>query len=329
MATILRACPSGTGRFTCGSRLVTAWMVKLIHPQGSIQLGFTIDSRRKREGGIYMDLNRRRAVISLISLMIILTSFYCPNLAAQDLVFADGFEDGTCNAWSYAVGLMTPPPAVFRVSDLDLRDPHIFVDVPLVGCLDLTDDPIPGIVPSLNQMVEDSITGDSDGDGLLDTSVLLLFRPLDQSSSGLPFELREGECTEPLATTICGNAAGSGAAISTYDSQSAGICLAPVPGTTSGYTPAISEPVASCFFSQPVTGTIPFGDIWLSLNDAQVGGTYLGDPAYALGSGLIRGFLTEADADAMLLPADIPLIGGAPLSSLPGGTGCCAASDDP
>ncbi|MCU0757367.1 MAG: hypothetical protein MUE46_20025 [Xanthomonadales bacterium] len=41
--------------------------------------------------------------------------------------------------------------------------------------------------------------------------------------------------------------------------------------------------------------------------------------------GLLRGFLTEAAADATLLPADLPVIGGRPLSSLfRGGTGNCS-----
>jgi len=43
----------------------------------------------------------------------------------------------------------------------------------------------------------------------------------------------------------------------------------------------------------------------------------------------LRGFVREIDADQILIPPDVPLIGGQPLSALlPGGAGNCAAGDD-
>ena len=45
--------------------------------------------------------------------------------------------------------------------------------------------------------------------------------------------------------------------------------------------------------------------------------------------GLLLGFLLESEADAILIPADIPVVGGQPLSALfPGGTGNCSGGDD-
>ena len=65
------------------------------------------------------------------------------------------------------------------------------------------------------------------------------------------------------------------------------------------------------------------------LTDAQIAATFVGTPATSLSNGLMRGFLSEADANATLIPASVPLIGGRPLSSvLPGGTNACPSFSD-
>ena len=57
--------------------------------------------------------------------------------------------------------------------------------------------------------------------------------------------------------------------------------------------------------------------------------TYVGSPATGLVNGLIRGFVSETDADAIILPDTIDFVGGLPLSAvLPGGTGNCNGGDD-
>ena len=73
-----------------------------------------------------------------------------------------------------------------------------------------------------------------------------------------------------------------------------------------------------------------FEDIFdVPLTDVQVGSQYVGDPATGLTSGLLLGFLAESVANTLTIPADVPLVGGEPLSSvLPGGSGFCDSSDD-
>jgi hypothetical protein len=45
-------------------------------------------------------------------------------------------------------------------------------------------------------------------------------------------------------------------------------------------------------------------------------------------NGIIRGFISEADADSIELPAGLPLVGEQPVSSLfPGGTGNCRTGE--
>lgn len=119
-------------------------------------------------------------------------------------VFADGFESGNTLAWSASVGEPALPPAeVFRLSDLDLRDPHLFVS-PGFGCFDFTDQDVPLFPGSaFNNQLQATITGDSEPDGLLDSSFLLEFRPFDEVAMALRLDIGPGLCSAPVAGTSC------------------------------------------------------------------------------------------------------------------------------
>lgn len=244
-----------------------------------------------------------------------------------DLIFSDDFELGTTELWSTVVGLL-PLPDAFRISDLDLRDPHVFVSLsPL--CLDFTDTPIPLTDISFNNNVEALITTDDDMDGLLDLSLLMLFRPLDATGTGERVDFQNGACSAPLATTSCTVADGSLATKLDYDGLTAGTCLEALAGTTSGYSPGITDVAAPCFTTVAETLTVDLLGIPVTLQEGQLAAAFVGDPIDTLNPGLMRGFLSEADADAILIPADLPVIGGQPLSVLlPGGTGNCSPGDD-
>ncbi|PKN47252.1 MAG: hypothetical protein CVU59_03540 [Deltaproteobacteria bacterium HGW-Deltaproteobacteria-17] len=101
--------------------------------------------------------------------------------------------DGTC----HLEGL----PVVFRVNWIALRDPHLFIR-PLFTCYDCTDNAVLG-TPSVNAQMNTNISTDEDGDGQLDLSLILLFRPLNQTAgySG-PAEAGEAVCSPPMATTL-------------------------------------------------------------------------------------------------------------------------------
>ncbi len=246
----------------------------------------------------------------------------CLGLAASasGQIFEDDFETGDLSLWT----LTEPPaPVVFRFSDLDLRDPHVFINVIIAGCVDFTDQPqLGGLVPAFNATLEDSITVDGDGDGNLDLSVLQLFRPLDQDGGGR-LDTRNGVCSDPLVSTSCHPDALGPPLIGSYTSQDSGVCLGPVAGTTGGYNPAVPEPVGPCFVSLSETLSLDLGGVPLSLEDGQIAASFIGDPAAALDTGLLRGFLSE-EAAMTTLPPGIPQIGGQPISSLfPGGVGSC------
>jgi hypothetical protein len=81
--------------------------------------------------------------------------------------------------------------------------------------------------------------------------------------------------------------------------------------------------------SARTTITIDLGGIPITLRDAQIAATYVGTPASNTTNGLLRGFISETEANATILPSSLPLVGGQRLSSLlPGGMGNCSTRDD-
>jgi hypothetical protein len=246
---------------------------------------------------------------------------------AGDPISADGFESGNTLAWDLRLPPL-PVPDVFRFADLDLRDPHVFLDVPGFGCLDVTDDAPPG-GPSVNEQLATAVTTDDDGDGLLDLSVLLGFRPFDTAAVGLRLDAGPGDCLEPIGATVCDWRIPPVPRTTSYDALSSGACVEPHSGTTSGYTPGITVPFAPCVGSAPALLPFRLFGQTFALEEGQVGAAFLPGPVSVLSDGLFLGFLTEVVADTILLPPDLPIVGGQPLSILfPGGAGNCAAGDD-
>ena len=216
------------------------------------------------------------------------------------------------------------PPTAFRFTDLDLRDPHVFVN--FIACNDVTDTQLAGF--AVNSKFQDSITMDTDGDGLLDFSPTIVFRPLDQSAGTSDVEIHIADCTAPMAGTSCTAGAGS-TAMATATNMSGTQCLDALAGTTHGYSPAITPTSAPCFVTSPVTLTITVADIPITLHDARIAATYVGNPATTLANGLLMGFMSETDADNTTLPSSLPLVGGHPLSELlAGGKNSCPKYSD-
>ena len=223
------------------------------------------------------------------------------------------------------LGLLLASPALsaqstrFRITDLDLRDPHVWVS--LIGCNDVTE-------LSVNPQLQTAIETDGDGDGLLDASTLLEFLPLDQSAATNLFAAGGANCTAPAATTQC-DAITQPILAGDATLSSSGTCSQPLAGTTRPYALAVTNATAPCFASVTGSVVLDLGGIPITLTDARIAATFVGVPAQSLSNGLLRGFLSEADANATIIPATVPLIGGLPLSSvLAGGTGACPAFSD-
>lgn len=218
-------------------------------------------------------------------------------------------------------------PIAFRLSDLDIRDPHIYAVLPFFGCEDITDSVPLNLSDSVNDLLENAIQCDGDcgsagdDDGLLDVSFVLLFDPLDQANGGTgSVTVLEADCTAPMSSTTCSPSAGGLSQSGTYSTDTANTCLDVLPNTTRPYSPAITTPAPACFATDSISLTIDFSGISIPLEAVEAGATYVGNPATDLSNGLLRGFLSEAAADAIVIPDTIAVVGGRPLSSLlPGG----------
>jgi hypothetical protein len=254
-------------------------------------------------------------------------------LAAQlTSIFADGFESGNTLAWSASVGEPPLAPAeVFRMSDLDLRDPHLYVN-PGFGCFDITDQDIPLTTgTAFNPNLQAAITGDtSPADGMLDSSFLLEFRPFEETAALLRLDIASGLCTAPMAGTSCAPDPASVAQTAGYDGLAAGSCLAPIAGTLYGpYTPEVESVAGPCFVSTPRQVVFDLNGVALPLRELQIAGDWTATPVSGFATGLMRGFLSEADAATVILPASLPIVGGQPITVLlPGGSGNCSTHDD-
>jgi len=210
-------------------------------------------------------------------------------------------------------------PTAYRFNTLALRDPHAFANV--IGCNDITDSFFGNAV---NQQLANNITMDANSDGFLDLSPTVVFRPLNQvGGATTPLEIHFASCTAPIGSTSC-KPGTSAPILLTATNQAAGTCLGTIAGTTHPYTPAITTTTGPCFVSNQTTVSVAIGGVNIVLHDANIAATYVGAPATQVVNGLLRGFVTQADADATIFPAGLAVVGGHTLSYiLPGGTGNC------
>ena len=222
---------------------------------------------------------------------------------------------------------------LFRIDRLALRDPHLFVEVEVFGfpvCVDATDPNDDFDAPSFNGIVDATLNEDGSGDGNLDESPLLVFQPRGWPGGSGALALGDGECTAPAETTTC-SLVDTGPRGWFDNRDDAGLCRGALPDTPSdqNYQPPIPEIEAPCFATHPAPVSIDLADLALELAGASVSGSWTQLAGERIDPGQLRGFLSEADAEAIIIPEDIDIIGGQPLASLlPGGDGNCAAHDD-
>jgi len=223
-----------------------------------------------------------------------------------------------------ADGPVAVTPTAFRLTTLFLRDPHIQVSSD-TDCFDVTDPNPLGI--AVNDLIATNMTTDADGDTFLDFSPVLIFRPLGAGAPSGPVDFAIARCTAAMPTSCTTGPAAPTPMTAT--NAATGTCLAPISGTTSGYTPPVGTTPAACFATADQPLHIELSGIPVNLIHTQIAATYEGDPATGLTSGLLRGFLTEAEADMTFLPASLGLGDDVRLSLLlSGGNGNpCMPSD--
>lgn len=222
-------------------------------------------------------------------------------------------------------GFELPPPAAVRLGALQLRDPHVFVPVPLgptTLCTDATDLPSVG----LNAQIASSLGADANGDGRLDSSALLLFQPPRAGALTAVVRSASGDCSV-AAPMQCGVVAATPVVLRFYQSftlAGSDHCLEPLPGTSSSWAsaPPIPLPGGSCYATTAADLLLDTGSVQIPLYD-----TAFGAPVPAAsgstGGGLMRGFLRAVDAALIQVPVNGTNRSLA--SMLPGGAGSCRA----
>jgi hypothetical protein len=97
-----------------------------------------------------------------------------------------------------------------------------------------------------------------------------------------------------------------------------------VPSTTRPHDPPVPVAGAPCFASAAIDTSVALGDLPLPLRGVRVGATLDQAPPWEASNGLLMGFLSEEDAEAVIVPGlEVPLS-----QLLPCGSGNCAAHDD-
>jgi cysteine-rich repeat protein len=244
----------------------------------------------------------------------------CPNGVVEA---GEECDDGGIGAGDGCDGNCQFEPTAFRVSVLTIVDPHLYVSIG-GSCADITS-------YVNNTLIKNAIEMDQDdpADGYLDLTILSVFEPLAQTAATSPMDVVFGDCVVPFASTSCTSSATSQRTDSTANNQAAGECLGLLPNTRNPAYATPATPDGPCFVSDQESLDIQLGDLTVPLEEGYTSGTYVGNPATSLADGLIRGFISQTTAEATILPADLPLVGGQPLSAILSGTAACTSGTIP
>jgi hypothetical protein len=208
------------------------------------------------------------------------------------------------------------PPSAFRITQLEMRDPHVYLQG-IGGCNDS--------IMFANSTIQRPIDHDDNNDGYFDDSQVIVLRPLAQGDGETtPVSVYfAAQCTAN-STTCTPGALAPGS--DTATSAAAGTCLTTIAGTTKPYTPAVTPATGPCFSTGGVNMTASIFGTPVPLQQVQVGATYTGSPATGMMNGVLRGFLTQADAEATNISFGI--ITARLASFFPGGQNNCANFSD-
>ena len=227
-------------------------------------------------------------------------------LAASLVACGGGDDDGGGDGGGGYPDATPITPTAFRIDTMNLADPHTFA----LGSLDVTS--------NVDTLISDGIMfdGDDPADGLTDLSILSVFRPLAAADPSTPLDIVFADCAAPPAAMDCTRTETSDVIPSTSTNSATTTCLDVLANTTGGYQPAIILPAAPCSTSDAETFNVNLGGVQIGMIDARIAATYVGAEPVTMVNGMIRGYVTEAVADAALLPEDVLLVGGDPLSTL-------------
>lgn len=248
---------------------------------------------------------KKTTITDTINTTLLLTLFTCCTQVSAEEIFSNQFES----------------QITLRTTEFAIVDPHIYTLVAGIACLDITD--------QVNSQIQNSIDNDNDNDGFLDLNNVLQFSTdqIDYLTS-IPVLARaiDAQCADPLHSEACTINTVQQDNLMTLPAES-GDCLMVENGTTGNYTPAPNTTSSPCFTTQAVDTTINLVDVNVDVRAFQSASRY--QSGLNADQGLNKAFITEADAENVIFPANTPVVGGKSLAAvLPGGSGNCSTSDD-
>lgn len=190
-----------------------------------------------------------------------------------------------------------PELETFRIGELSLRDPHLFV-----GNTDVTDRSVLGVSVNLD-LIPGGLTKDYDNDGFIDVSVVAR---LDANKR---LHLIDARCA-PADPNTCMQHPSPGLDVEwPVEEVQTGACLT-LP-TSSNYKPAAQVPATPCLLTQGGRDVaMTLGGVPIEMTDTQIALRRDGKNL----TGLIAGFVTLEKAQSALLPSYVPVLAGSPLA---------------
>jgi hypothetical protein len=198
-----------------------------------------------------------------------------------------------------AGGAPSGEPAVesFRIGELNLRDPHLFV-----GNTDVTDHSVLGVSVNMD-LIPSGLTKDYDNDGFIDVSVVAR---LDANKH---LHLVDARCP-PSDPNKCLQHPSPGLDVEwPIEEVQSGACLT-LP-SSSDYKPAAEVPATPCLLTQGGRDVaMTLGGVPIAMTDTRIALRRDGENL----AGLITGFVTLEKAQSALLPSYVPVLAGSPLA---------------
>lgn len=191
-------------------------------------------------------------------------------------------------------------PAYFRLTELSLRDPHLFILE-----LDITDKRTAGV--SVNGLLHDGLHKDEDGDGNIDVAIVATLHPELWEQGVGTIDWVDGQC--PFSDPNRCRVHPEPDIQTSWDvmARMDGDCSLVAEGSLSNYEPSLVIPQAPCFIAthdQDVS--ISLVDVRVDMTHVRLSARFDPDNPTVIEDGLLAGFVERTAA--ALLPPELALL---------------------
>jgi hypothetical protein len=192
----------------------------------------------------------------------------------------------------------------FRMTRLELQDPQVLMPLGFFS-YDMT--------RSVNYFINKQFHEDSSKTTYMDASFLVIFDPMDQWTDEGVVEISQAKCTFESNGRNCHLDTQGKPATVFYTNMRSGTCAGVINRTARwGRVTPVTGP---CFFTEQATMGVDIAGINVMLEEAMVSARWNGEPATKI-TGMLRGFLSQENAENTKMPRWAPIIGGRALADV-------------